>query len=191
MLGFLADCEFHFCLCRRQVIGYLRLMWPGSIVGLRQEFLEENEEYLWRLGRAHEKTRCENLDELSRGSKGGKNSQKTATRRRMHIRWGSFESLGTSSEDDSGRNDFAMVHVKESAVEMARKARDNLIAAKRRAAKIAASQGPMADEKEASNSKSFYSKCKSTFKIIKGGGKKKKNPLDNPEFRDSHENITT
>jgi len=34
----------------REAIGFLRVMRPGSILGTQQDFLEENQEYLWALG---------------------------------------------------------------------------------------------------------------------------------------------
>lgn len=34
----------------REAIGYVRVMRPGSILGSQQDFLEENQEYLWALG---------------------------------------------------------------------------------------------------------------------------------------------
>eukprot|EP00284_Hemiselmis_tepida_P008707 CAMPEP_0174916234 /NCGR_PEP_ID=MMETSP1355-20121228/1671_1 /TAXON_ID=464990 /ORGANISM="Hemiselmis tepida, Strain CCMP443" /LENGTH=631 /DNA_ID=CAMNT_0016161215 /DNA_START=136 /DNA_END=2028 /DNA_ORIENTATION=+ len=34
----------------RQAIGYCRVMRPGSILGLQQEFLDDNEALLWRMG---------------------------------------------------------------------------------------------------------------------------------------------
>ena len=33
-----------------QVIGFIRVMRPGSVLGAQQEFLEDNQEYLWSLG---------------------------------------------------------------------------------------------------------------------------------------------
>ena len=157
----------------RQVIGYLRLIWPGSIAPLQQEFLEENQEYLWRVGKSHEtktetKTRC---DEIGRASQSERRAP--GTRRRL-LRWGSSESV----DEETEKTQFSMVHVKESAVELTRKAREIAMAAKRRAAKIAASKESVVKGKEEASSSSFYTRCKNTYKIIKGGRKKKTSPLD-------------
>jgi protein-tyrosine phosphatase len=164
----------------RRAIGYLRLIWPGSIAGLQQEFLEENQEYLWRIGKSHEtKPRC---DEISRVSKSERRAP--GTRRRL-LRWGSSESV----DEETEKSHFSMVQVKESAVEMARKARDIAMAAKKRAAKIAASKGSVAEGKEAAGTSSWYTRCKNTYKIVKGGRRKKINPLDELDHSGRHDDL--
>ena len=40
-----------FQLKAKPSIGYLRWMRPGSIIGPQQQFLQENETRLWRMGK--------------------------------------------------------------------------------------------------------------------------------------------
>lgn len=172
-----------------QVIGYSRTMWPGSIVGIQQEFLADNEEFFHMWGdpdkddgreaaavslKAKERTVSPAEGEI-RMLRGKSASQLSLSQLSLEGR-----SCDSSRSSIRAENTTLVLYVrKESAVRLARKARENATMAKRRMARIMASKA--ADEQEESmgkaKNKSFYSKFKSTFKIFKGG-RTKKPPLD-------------